>query len=674
MRAFIVRPFGTKDGINFDHVQKTLIDPALQRARIAGDTTAEIVQAGNIRIDMFELLLLADLVIADISIHNANVFYELGIRHALRSRQTVLMRAKVTKPPEQRGSQDEVPFDLRTDRYFEYDAANPGASIDTLVQVLTMTGASERVDSPVFLSLPELGEQDRSRLAPLPREFKEEVDKAFGLGQIGRLALLRAETGGVIWQMEGLRIVARAQRELRAYASAATTLQEIRDGYPDDIESNLLLGTVFQRLGKLKDSEAALRRVMNNPDTPQQTRAEALALVASNEKAKLTQQWPAMGTSERRQHTLRSPHLLNCYESYKAAYFCDLNHYYSGLNALAWITVATELIQSYPNIWAERFDSEGEADIARVGLLAQRGQLFESVGVSIEATKARMKGGTTDVWLSISEADYKFLISKRPQQAAAGYRQALAVASTFEADTARTQLETYKRLELFSDKVAECLTVFPTPSATNKEDSSPTIRQVIVFTGHMIDAPERQQPRFPATCEEEVREAIRSELQNIIADPRNALGIAGGACGGDILFHEECARLGVRTRLRLSLPPGSFIARSVTHAGGDWVSRFRSLMYQHGESIEILAEDEDLPAWLRGKAHYDIWQRTNVWLLEEALSVGAPETALIALWDGEPGDGPGGTQHLVETANLRGVRVAILPIQKICSNPGSLEL
>ena len=51
-----------------------LIAPALARLGIDGGTTGEIVRAGNIREDMFQLLLTADLVIADLSIDNANVF------------------------------------------------------------------------------------------------------------------------------------------------------------------------------------------------------------------------------------------------------------------------------------------------------------------------------------------------------------------------------------------------------------------------------------------------------------------------------------------------------------------------------------------------------------------------------------------------------------------------
>ena len=86
LNVFIVRPFGTKNGIDFDRVEKDLLRPAMEQAGLTGGTTGEFIQQGNIRTDMFEQLLIADLVIADISIHNANVFYELGIRHALRDR------------------------------------------------------------------------------------------------------------------------------------------------------------------------------------------------------------------------------------------------------------------------------------------------------------------------------------------------------------------------------------------------------------------------------------------------------------------------------------------------------------------------------------------------------------------------------------------------------------
>src|ERR1022692_1441572 len=110
-KAFIVRPFGTKSGIDFESVQQQLITPALAACDIEGGTTEPFLEAGNIRADMFQQLLVADIVVADISIHNANVFYELGVRHALQPQKTMLLRAKKKIDPIVKDPQYEVPFD-----------------------------------------------------------------------------------------------------------------------------------------------------------------------------------------------------------------------------------------------------------------------------------------------------------------------------------------------------------------------------------------------------------------------------------------------------------------------------------------------------------------------------------------------------------------------------------
>src|SRR3954452_9885628 len=129
MRAFIIRPFGVKNDMDFDAVEKTLIGPALDRLGVTGRTTGEIVDQGNIRTDMFQMLLTADLVVADVSIHNANVFYELGVRHSLRERHTFMISCKA----------DRLPFDLQTDRYFTYKKEAPAESLDNLVGALRVT-------------------------------------------------------------------------------------------------------------------------------------------------------------------------------------------------------------------------------------------------------------------------------------------------------------------------------------------------------------------------------------------------------------------------------------------------------------------------------------------------------------------------------------------------------
>src|SRR5437899_12434186 len=148
-RVFIVRPFGTRDGVDFDAVERDLIQPALGRVKattLAGGTTLPFVEQGNIREDMFRELVTADLVIADLSIHNANVFYELGIRHAVRPNATFRLRAELST----------YPFDLQTDRYLTYDPKKPSASCEALAAALDATLNSERIDSPVYQLLPNL--------------------------------------------------------------------------------------------------------------------------------------------------------------------------------------------------------------------------------------------------------------------------------------------------------------------------------------------------------------------------------------------------------------------------------------------------------------------------------------------------------------------------------------
>ena len=84
--AFVAMPFGIKEQIDFNRVYGELIKPALEDAGFEVFRADEEMRAGDIRTDMFQELLMADLVVADLSIDNPNVWYELGVRHALRAR------------------------------------------------------------------------------------------------------------------------------------------------------------------------------------------------------------------------------------------------------------------------------------------------------------------------------------------------------------------------------------------------------------------------------------------------------------------------------------------------------------------------------------------------------------------------------------------------------------
>ena len=650
MRAFIIRPFGTKSGVDFDKVEADLIAPALDSLNIDGRTTGEVVEAGNIREDMFQMLLVADLVIADISIDNANAYYELGIRHALREKKTFLLRAK--------GMASEVPFDLRTDRYLSYDAAAPAEAMSQLCEGLKATIASERQDSPVFRVLPELREPDRSKFLPIPREFREEVEYAAKSRLMGKLALLGQEAKGSLWESEGIRMVGREQFNARALEGACATLEDLQALDPLDKEANLLLGTIYQRLGDLVKSEVALRRVTAQTDAPPKDRAEAFSLLGRNLKTQWRESWLAPPAEKRRVQALRSPLLTQSYDAYLKGFRQDLNHFYSGLNALAMLTVVLKLADDLPETWTDRFSSDAEALQTKTQLESQRRLLVAAVEFSMQASKQfNEQTGRSDPWVDVSFADFRFLTSDRPGQVAHAYQGALANQPDFISDSVRSQLALYQELGLLSDnvnRVLEMLTPAAAPAA-----GAPVLPRTILFTGHQVDAPGRKEPRFPADKEPLARAAIRQAVERQIELYGRAVGISGAASGGDILFHEVCAELGIPTRLFLALPPESYVTESVAPAGHEWVPRFYAIQSRF-PSAPILARTKDLPGWLRHRADYSIWQRNNLWMLNEALTNGSRNLSLIALWNGKKGDGPGGTADMIAIAQQRGAETRVL--------------
>ncbi|HEX2163470.1 MAG TPA: hypothetical protein VHM02_05935 [Thermoanaerobaculia bacterium] len=201
-------------------------------------------------------------------------------------------------------------------------------------------------------------------------------------------------------------------------------------------------------------------------------------------------------------------------------------------------------------------------------------------------------------------------------------------------------------------------------------------RRVLLFTGHRLDAPGRETPRFPPRSEERAREMIHAAVAAELAAARGETGeaaeapvrgLAGAASGGDILFLEVCRELAIPCEIYLALPRDGFVQASVAAAGADWVARFDRLLA--ALPSRVLAEGAELPRWLRGasRTDYTLWQRNNLWLLANALD-SAPDAGrltLIALWDGEEGDGPGGTGHMIDVARERGARTVVLDAKEL---------
>jgi hypothetical protein len=182
-------------------------------------------------------------------------------------------------------------------------------------------------------------------------------------------------------------------------------------------------------------------------------------------------------------------------------------------------------------------------------------------------------------------------------------------------------------------------------------------RKAVLFSGHMIDAPGREKPRFPPDKEPVAARAIASALADLDVGPGD-LSICGGACGGDLLFAEAALARGARLELYIPFEEPTFLEKSVDFAGGDWRARFFAAKARgvlHVAPLELGPPQEG----------EDPYERNNRWMMDAALRFGADKVDFVCLWNGEGGDGPGGTKHMMEEVRSKGGRTTWLDTTKL---------
>lgn len=188
--CFVLMPFGTKsDGarqlVNFDVVYEEAIAPAIAGAKMESLRADEEREGGIIHKPMLERLVLCAFAVADLTLANANVFYELGVRHAVRPHTTVLLFAK--------GGQ-RLPFDVAPLRAIPYEVDARGklknvADLRASIAERLAAARDPAPDSPLFQLLDGFVAPDIARLKT--DVFRQRV--RYNEGAKSRLAAARSE-------------------------------------------------------------------------------------------------------------------------------------------------------------------------------------------------------------------------------------------------------------------------------------------------------------------------------------------------------------------------------------------------------------------------------------------------------------------------------------------------
>lgn len=341
--CFVLMPFGKKKvlrdssapekgtiEVDFDAVYHQIIQPAVSDAGLDCHREDETKLGGLIHKSMFEYLALADYAVADLTSGNPNVFYELGIRHAVRPRGTVPLFAD-----------KELPFDVKPLRSVKYGLGKDGeltgvAEARAALAERLKAGRDGHTDSPVFQLLQDFKDIQHLKTdtfrerALYSQEMKLKLAEAAKAGTVklwelerGLNDLSTAEPGAVIDLFLSYRdakawdhMIRLAERDMPPILRNTTLVQE-------------QYGLALNRAG-LRDRAAAVLESLISREGPSSETYGILGRVWKDqwEDAKANKPAAVAGC------------LRKAIDAYKKGFEADMRDAYPGVNAVTLMEMA----------------------------------------------------------------------------------------------------------------------------------------------------------------------------------------------------------------------------------------------------------------------------------------------------------------------------------------------
>jgi tetratricopeptide (TPR) repeat protein len=266
--CFVLMPFGKKPSnvaitIDFDSIYQDLIAPAINESGLEPLRADEEMTGGIIHKPMFERLILCEYAVADLTTANANVFYELGVRHAVRPWSTVLLFAK---------GGGQLPFDVSPLRAMAYELTAEGKTTDIETTKMKLMkrlkeakeAQNSAIDSPIFQlveGFPEIDHtktdvfRDRVRYSS---QIKEQIAAA---REQGKEALLNLEKQlGDIKNLESGVVIDLflSYRAVKAWSEMINLAKKMSPALSNTVMVQEQLALALNRDGKGEEAEKVL--------------------------------------------------------------------------------------------------------------------------------------------------------------------------------------------------------------------------------------------------------------------------------------------------------------------------------------------------------------------------------------------------------------------------------
>jgi tetratricopeptide (TPR) repeat protein len=269
-------PFGQKPDatgmlIDFDAVYRDLIRPAIQEADMDPLRADEERTGGIIHKPMFERLILCEYGVADLTTANANVFYELGVRHAVRPHSTIAVFAENSR----------LPFDVNMLRALPYHIKG-GIPADVEGSRLTLTtllrsARDQAVDSPVYQLLEGYPNIQREKTDV----FREQVSYAAGMKErlanarrvgVNALQAIETELGNLGNVEAGILIdLFLSYRDVKAWDAMVGLVERMSKPLANSVLVQEQLALALNRAGRSDEAERILKRVIEKAGPSSET-------------------------------------------------------------------------------------------------------------------------------------------------------------------------------------------------------------------------------------------------------------------------------------------------------------------------------------------------------------------------------------------------------------------
>lgn len=344
--CFVLMPFSKKKDpatgldIDFDRIYEAAIRPGVEAAEMEPIRADEERTGGIIHKPMFERLLICDYAVADLTTANANVFYELGVRHAVRPATTLSLFA----------SHQQLPFDVNFLRALSYglgvgnrfgegeQAQLRDALCRRLEELKSLQAIQAVTDSPVFQLLERYQAPDIAGLetdvfrqrAQYAAGMKSDLARARDIRDAGRLQEIQRNLGPLQDVEAGILVdLYLSYRAVEDYERMIALYEDMPVALRHSVLAREQLGFAYNRLGRRDEALRILEQVLEE----QGPSSETCGLIGRVYKDRWAE---ATGRDER---FAAEGYLDRAIELYRMGFETDMRDPYPGINAVTLLDI-----------------------------------------------------------------------------------------------------------------------------------------------------------------------------------------------------------------------------------------------------------------------------------------------------------------------------------------------